>query len=822
MINTNELLNMSKEELVELLSDSVDIINYERISSKILGNYSNTQLYNGLNYDFSLNENLKPKKLKYKEKIGYNLKGEIKGMLTKRGKTFLLVANAGGGKTYVMLEASAELVEKNKLNNVVYILAVPNTSQSNQNEIGEDYIKFGFESIVGKKSKLKVEGKDKSITEILKEGHRKFSCVYDKTQEIIEEAKKIGLECVLIVDEAHKLIYDTYRVTALEGMEDSSMKADMVIMMTATPDVCKNFYKYDEIYELIDEEVKNNIEELKIVYSNNWKLTLRKELRRIKEKGKVALIKINNIPTITATKKALEKQGYLVEVMTSKNKDNYTFKTVEKFGLIGADVDVVLCTSVIECGISLKDRDIVPIEIIGSMKDFNTDNTIQFFARPRKKVSEGIIIAKNYNDEIAKDIDDFKKRKAEAEVKEEGKKIKIIRPKTRKVRTIASYLSEVQREVKKYYITLNNTLEDKLKTEYKEFVKEYMIDEIKRVDRTNSIELDTENLKLYVNTKELIKTAFGRRDRFIISSSPLTLESHFKNGIFYDKIILDADLGGNYNEEDLENIKEEKKDRKEAQGIKKTKEDEYRSWLEDKNFLKVLPALADGSLNRANIKNYNIDISFRDLIEFRDSSLFELMRTCFRSFNIGETAKIITSRYKETGEYISKTDIKQICERKHIVEQIKTGYYKDLGTKYDVICDIIQTFKTKDGTRKQEQIYLTNDLIVIINAELNRNKCTGYSNKKTLDILYELIGPFGYDFNWKTFYTEKSIKKLEKAISSKSGSIRPALKNKIINEVEKIYKLGIQNKSGSEYLIINNPHKTFNLDSVLKDIVESK
>lgn len=813
------MLDITIEELRALGINVVDSNMYKKIESKVLNDFDNSRLYRGISINLDVNKDVKPEPLKYKNKIGYNLKWKVVEILKKRGKVVLMIANAGGGKTYTTLQVASELVEANKDNNVVYILAVPNTSQSNQNQIGEDLIEFGFESIVGKQSKIKTEGSDKTIAERLKEGFRKFSCVYDKTHEIVEEAKKQGLETVLIVDECHKLIWDTYRVTALEGMESASVKADMVLMMSATPDVCKNYYKFDEIYEFIDEEVKNNLEKFKIIYSNNWKFTLRKQLRRIKEEGKVALVKINNIDEIDSMKESLEKQGYLVEKLTSTDKNGYTFKTIEQFGLIGADVDVVLCTSVIECGISLKDKDIVPVEIIKGYNDFNMDNTIQFFARPRKKVSEGIMIVKNYQDEIAKDIEEFEKLKAKAEAEaEEGKDKKIVRPKTRRVKDICNYIISANREATIAYKCLETTLRKKLETESVAYVREHILEEIRRIDRTGAIEFDTENLKLYINSKEIIKHAFNKRNGFIISSAPLKLQNLFEGKIFYDEIELETDLGEEFNEEDVKSVNEEKAKKKLLNEAKKVREDEYREWLKDKNLVDAIPDLLEGKINRANIKNYNLDISLRDLIEFRDSSLFDLMKICFRNFTLGETVEIITSKYSKSGEYITKTDIKSMCERKHTIEQMKLGYYKDLNTKDDIICDIIQYYKTNGGTRDAKQINFTDELVVIINAELNRNRCPGFRNKNTLDILSKIED---YNMDWKTIYTKENIKKLETAISSKSG-IRPQTKNKIVSEVGKIYNINTRNQDGKEYLRINNPIKKFNFESTLKNIIESK
>ena len=800
---------LSMDDMFTLTTPIIDGTKYKHIISKINNNYANLKLYGGLTHNYNLNKDTVIKDLEYNKKIGYNLRGEVKKILTKRGKTFLLIANAGGGKTYVMLDVSAELVEENKANNVVYILAVPNTSQSNQNEISEDLVMFGFDSIVGKNSKIKKE--DKSISEKIKEGARKFSCVYDKALEVVEEAKRLGLEVVLIVDETHKLIYDTYREAALEGMDEAIKVSDMVVMMTATPDVCKHYYQYDEIYNLVDKEVQNNIEKFRILYSNNWKITLRKELKRLKALNKIALVKISSKEEIKAEKKALEKLGYLVEVATSNEKGSDLFKDIETTGTIGDDVDIILCTSVIEAGISLKDKSLVPIEIVRGSRDFNTDNTTQFFARPRIKVSEGIMIVKNYNEDILKEIVEF-----EEELNNPKNTGKVVRPKTKKIYPIDKTIEQVKKQATTYYKTLEATLNKKLKGEYLEVVKEHMIGEIYRVDRTGSVKIDLEAMKLHVNTKDVIKEAYRRRDARILEIAPLMLYSQFEGRIFYDSIELDADLNGNVEDEVLNNIKESKEEKKIAQELKDLKEKQFRDWLAsgEKDIYKVLEALHENKLNRTAMKNYDVTITLRELIEFRDTSLYELMKVCYREFSIGQVVKIVTAKYKECNEYITKTDIRRIYEAKHAMGQVKVGYYENSDMKNDIIYEMINTLKTNNNSTAPVQFNLTEYIKTVVYSELVKKGCKGYSSKKVKEAIRQINKEHGKYVSWRE-YSKEDIKKLESAISSRS-------KDKVVNDIGMLYELGKRNKSGKEYLVINNVKITFSLDETLGKVTSSK
>lgn len=810
----SDLIDITVDDLRALGFNLIDNNFYHKIHSKIMKDFSNDRLYRGPLIDLNLNRDKEPIKKMYKKKIGYNLKGEVVKIMKRRGETVLVVANAGGGKTYIMLKVSAELVELDKDKKTVYIIAVPNTSQSNQNEVNEDLVEFGFESIVGKASKLQVDGSDKTVEERLKEGGRKFSCVYDKVDEVITKAKEQGLETVLIVDEAHKLIWDTYRVEALDGMEASTKRADMVIMMTATPDVCKKYYRYDDIYEFIDKKVKNNIKKFKVVFTNNWNLTLKSQVRRLKKLKRIPLIKINNKKTIERLKKSFEDMGYIVEVLTKDSKTGETFKGIEKDGLIGDDVDIIMCTSVIECGISLKDKNIVPVEVIPSCNDFNADNTIQFFARPRKTVDEGILIVKNYQEDIAEKMKELK------DLRKNAKPNEIVKAKTRRVPDIDNYLMNTNRDATAYYQCLNVTLNHRINEDGVIYAIEHMLEELDRIDRTKSIEFDTESLNLYINSKKIIQNAFKKRDKFIITSSPMTLETFFEGKIFYDSIEMILDLDGKADEQDIEALNNEKEIIKEKNEEKKARNCEYRQWLEGKNMNKVIKPLMDGKLDRHNIKKYDVDISLRQLIELRDSSLFKTMEKCFRKFSVEETIKIVTSKYDKNGEYISIEDINRVRNKKHMIEQVKMGYFKGLDAKDDIILEIIQDLKTDNKTGKVKQITITDDLIVILNSELTRNNCKGYRNKEVKEIFRSVPD---YDFSWKVFYSDKeNIKKLEKAISSKNGSLKSSTKSKVIKDIENIYKLGTRVQDNKEYLVINNPHKVFSLDKTLNEIKSSK
>lgn len=795
------MLEMTVEELLSCGINIVSDARYKKIKlEQKEKDYSNKNLYRGIHIDLNRNIKVIPKKLYYEGKIGYKLKADVTRILQMRGKTILFVANAGGGKTYTMLDISSKLVEMDEDKKTVYILTVPNSRQSNQNQVGEDYINFGFKSIVGKGNKLEVEGKEITVEEMLMTNHRKFSCVYDLTIDIVEKAKKLGLEVVLIIDEAHKLV-NTFREGALNGIEKASLIADMVIHMTATPDKCKAHYSYDEIYELIDEKPLKNIGKFKIVYTDNWQLTLRRAIKRNRGDKKISLINIDSLEEIKALKSVLEKEGYIVEVLTSENKESDVFKEIEKTGLISDDVDVVLCTSVVECGISIKSTNIRAISVVRNCMKFDADNTIQFFARPRKKIDEGMLIVKNTYENISEAIKNINSREYEE---------------FRNIYDMKYYLSSANDEAVGAYKELKISLVKALAEGGKSWAIARIKQSMKRERGGLAIELDEEKLELHINSKKVIMNAFAHKDSILISSALPTLKTFFEGKIFYDDIEIISDNTDEVTEEEREEIQASKEEKKANREMKKEKNDIYREWFKDEEFLKLLPLLMTDELNRITIKKFNVDMSLRELIEFKDSSLYETIKeNCLENFRIGDIAKIVTSTYKTSGEYISLTAIKEICELREYVEQNKIGYSENLKGNYHTIRKLVEFYKKGEN----KSIKLNKNLGIILYAELTRTRRPGYTNKQVLEIVKDAPKK---NFDWKKYYTSDKIKKLESAISSKNGGIKPSIKNKVKKEIGKVYGVSSYWQDKKEYTDINNPIKIFSLNTVLEEIISSK
>lgn len=774
-------------------------------------NYDDENLYSRDMVRVDINGKTKRTILTYKKKIGYTLHNEMKELQTRRNQIVMVIGNAGGGKTYIQLKVAKELDLESKDDNVVYIFVGPGSKQMNQNEVNDDLWEFGFKSVVGKNNKLETDDGE-HYAKKLKKGHRKFSVVYDLTYDVVKEAKKQGLEVVLVVDECHKLV-SHFRGDAIKGIREAMKMADMVTMMTATPEKCLLHFKYDEIIELVDEDVQTNIGDFNITYTDKCDETLRREIYKALKFKTRPLVKLDwSLDDINALAKSLEEEGYIVEVLSSKNTSSEVFKSIVENGIIPDGIDIVLCTSTVEAGISLKSKDITPIMVCNSISRFNSDNTIQFFARPRKKVKKGILILKNTFEDI---------NKALADMKGLGDN-----PEYKKVYGIEYYMNRANAEANEMKITMSRDFKELCKTcnvrAAVDYIKDRMAREFKRTKTL--VQFDEYSLEFCIDKVGIIERACQLRDMALIGGGLPTLQTFFIGKIFYDKLTISYDDVEALPEEEKKVLKEKVKATKEKKKVskeaKKAKDEEYREYFKDEEFLKLLPDLVSGKLDVMSIKKYNTDKTLKELKEFKKSSAYNVLIKSTVHFSIDEIARMMTSRYAECGEYMSLSDIEKMCDTASNVIQNGLGAHNNDKSSYNVLVPISDYFKTKGNTKAPERVMISKNLFIILYCELVRTKQSGFTSPKIKKILED--APPKSKFNWKTYYTDKKISALEKALTRKDGSIKPASMAKLVKQLERIYNINTYKVKGKEYLYICDKLKSFDFEYHLNNLLNSK
>lgn len=300
----------------------------------------------------------------------------LKKILLKPGN-FLIEGVTGGGKTYAILEIFREL--SNIYKDRVFIISCPNKIQNLQNQGN------GITAIVGGK--------------VIDQVYTTSSMVYDKAKSLLEQYHLYkDYKITLIIDEAHQLIYSkNFRKKAINELLKLSEKCFNVIHLTATPGANLDCYSYDEYYQLKPIKENININTFGIMKSKDGLTSLYKAIRINFKQGKKVLIFLNN------KDKIFEIQGHLSKIFKDKNigiitsdekENNDIFQSIVKDSLIPSNYDIVLTTSVLECGTNIENLDYTPIVYVDNNLFFNVDSVIQQVARFRKDVDLGLLIYK--------------------------------------------------------------------------------------------------------------------------------------------------------------------------------------------------------------------------------------------------------------------------------------------------------------------------------------------------------------------------------------------------------------------------------------------
>lgn len=878
---------------------------------------NNTRQYRGLGYRLDFNRNAKRFIKKYKTKIGNQLGGTVESMLTRRGQLILMISNAGSGKTYTIME-KMDILSKMEMNdNVRYVIAVPNRNQSNQNE--KAYSKFGVKSIVGAKDGKKQIYVDLSL--------RKFSCVYDKALEVVETLKKAGHEVVLVVDECHKMIADNnFRKEAIANLEEAINMADQSIMMTATPRRNLKYYDFNEIYTFVDEEIQTNIEEFKVLLSDNWRITLFREINKVlnkkpftvpvvvekyedteeivepetllemlegektktvrktyteitsKEVPSKVVVRLNSIEEIDKCISILENATVPCERLTSKEKDGEVFQSIEEKSLIESDARVFFVTSVVECGVSLENTEIHLIEVIRKARDFDMDNTVQFFARPRKKIDTGILIVPDYANQAVRESikEQIKKAKEENKVLDEAElfeKQKKNFATSRIMEDVKKDLAKYEKEIEKIEAMYENMSKRELdvmhklaEEEYKslkvrigivstlgdeERVRKYIQDDIINNTKNNPfyirvLEADLENLEIYIDNKKVVDKAFKEMDKSIVRHNPKMLLNCFENKIFYDKITLEHHyveqerLTNPELKEQYDDIRKMFTDKNaELKEVKAMREDMARELLRDEEFVAIIDDIRADKIFKDNINEFTTKYSLAEILSFKKTSIYKQFKSLADIFDNNTAVMILTHTVitdkaktkiykqalkknkdltmkefemssfivpnKDEIRYLKNTEINDIIERKHIVDnQNSLGKYKPgVADKQAVIMDVVLPAK---NAVKSRQARATKDLLLKLNIEMVTRKV--YKDAKMEKEIKAIIKSSEKIGTSSDLYSKSNIKKLEAVFSSNNNDV------KMLNEISKVFSI-VEDTKGFK---INNIVKKFDIITILQNI----
>ena len=337
-----------------------------------------------------------------------NLMNEIKGIFKSVGRKVFLIAPTNSGKTYTILNTFNELEKENGVI-AINVIVTPKRIQNVQNET--IYGNFNTMAVIG--------GVNFKLNDIME--NKTYSIVYDKIDILLDIKKEIEthfdkkVKFNIVVDEVHDLIKHQFRNTkanpCLDRIRDTLKELEdisNIILMTGTFSNCYSL-DFDEII-FCQPKAEYSVETVKLFYCPQSmefsKFSLNRLVDILKEGNNKLCVRVNSFIVIENLQASLKLQGYNVEVLTSKDKEEkivegrveYKSKTYAQLvNGIFPDVDVLLCTCILDEGSNIvsvengKKANIVPIFLYDN-NNFSMLDAKQFFARVRFGVNNACFI----------------------------------------------------------------------------------------------------------------------------------------------------------------------------------------------------------------------------------------------------------------------------------------------------------------------------------------------------------------------------------------------------------------------------------------------
>ena len=642
-------------------------------------------------------------KLNYKKYIGERKDDIIKAIdkAYEKDKSFkmLIRANAGGGKTHLTMSLTDYLSNKY---NYVTIFNTPNKAQAKQ--LGKQY-------------------KVKSVTSgvKIKNTDTKLVTVTDKTDEV--KVDMIDKGVVLVRDEVHETI-SHFRNKATQKLFKLSEKSKIVIDLTATPRMPLEYFKYDLVIDMECNGDDKNIDLFSLIECEDVKSSSMDFIIKMLKSKKKILCMLNSKDVSKKMSKEIQKLGFKSELLNADTKDSQIYSELIENQLIDENYDIIFVTKLVENGINIRNKDIIPVEIIINNRNYNLDSTIQFFARLRNLNSNAFMFIKKIEEKRPKkELDLIKK-----ELRFKAEMVK------------KHYSSEY---LKKF---IGNDIEE---------IKDYRARNLGLISGEyvnpmfKIVKVDDETNDTYIDEKALIYEAYKEYDRILVEYAKelfFFLKANIKSNKFKRFEYL--------NQYDIEESEEDKQNEKQFK-------------IEQRQ--KALQIVKDNTDN-ANF----IEWLYDDSIEIVNNSLkkdckFLLeQEKVIKILRYGISKKVPASVMLQAfSKYDKDIDIKWVVYRYVNIKDNKNGniVLDGQNTRNVIIRNIENLKKEKKSLTLNQDILLdlAKDLIVLYDNTKEKpryfdlNKFTKYFNddlkinnlSTPLDKLIELLGVF-YTIKYKT------------------------------------------------------------------------
>lgn len=275
----------------------------------------------------------------------------------------LLIAPTGIGKTTTIFNYCLLCQEPN----VKYVISCPNKIQNSQNE-------NTFEGIQAIIKGVKINY-DVNV----------YSVVYDRTHELVSSLKDKGYKVILIIDEAHNLVYSKgFRKSAIKKLLKAEYEADKSFRTTATADTIIND-KYDYIVSIPNRELK--VKHTKIL---NLKGDRKSNLIDIIEQNTYDFDKTIVYSDNKELQEIIHEKFNFYILNSDTQMDSYVYEDITKLETLKNNL---ITTSVLQAGsnIKLPGEKVLFIFHCNSVKDLNYEKIVQAVSRVRTGIDTLII-----------------------------------------------------------------------------------------------------------------------------------------------------------------------------------------------------------------------------------------------------------------------------------------------------------------------------------------------------------------------------------------------------------------------------------------------
>ena len=319
--------------------------------------------------------------------------------LLKQNKQSLLVAAAGSGKTYVILDRVFKKIKFDDVKKHILVMTLPNKAQTEQ--VGP---KYGVFSLVG--------NMNKDITEVVKT-EDKIVSVYEKTADIEYLLRDPNIVVHFIIDEAHNIPSSSrFRVECIQNLVKIKNKVlengGSVLLITASYESLKMEKLDNIVYTYKDTEYEAPCEKFNLYIKKNDKLNVENYIYKVVKNGIVRYNDITSYKTLINFYKQNKKK---VIFANSKEKtyvkvdgrNKYNNETVDK--LINEEIlpenDICFITSMADAGINITNienidrKDYNSYFVVQNAENMSLANIEQFFNRLRFKANSYNLLINN-------------------------------------------------------------------------------------------------------------------------------------------------------------------------------------------------------------------------------------------------------------------------------------------------------------------------------------------------------------------------------------------------------------------------------------------